>query len=456
MIVQMKTDWQTVLHALDLTKRARMSMTTPSGEPTSPDKPEELLDGSYTGPVKVRGALLRLLLSLAPTYATMYIVWGAVPGILLALQVEHLDPAAKVANLAVVSTIGAIVSMLAQPVAGLLSDRTRSIFGRRAPWMVVGSVIGGVLLILLGFQTSLIGISILWAAVSIAYNFAQAPMTAIMPDRIPHLARGRFSALSGLGTLVGILGGQFFGASMSGAIPVAYAILAVLNVVMFSLFTVFNQDRSSRDLKPEPFLWRRFLLTFWVNPIRHRDFFWGFTGRFLLNLAYYLVTGGYLLYILSDYIGLGTVAATAMVPMVAVASAPGGVLATLLAGPLSDRFARRKIFIVVSGLVFAAAMMILVVIPTSIGVIITFAIGGLAFGVFQSVDSVLMSEVLPDARSFGKDLGVVNMAITLPQSVAPAVAGTIVLAVGYVWLFPTAMLLCVLGSLAVIPIRSVR
>lgn len=423
---------------------------------TSSQEPEEQLDGSYTGPVRLRGRLLRLLVWLAPTYAAMFLVWGAVPGILLALQVEHLNPTEKVAHLAVVTTIGAVVSMLAQPIAGLLSDRTRSPVGRRAPWMIAGSVVGGILLISLGFQTNLVGMTVLWAGVSIAYNFAQAPMTAIMPDRIPHLARGSFSALSGLGTLVGILGGQFFGASMSGIIPVAYTVLALVNIGMFTLFTLMNPDRSSVETEREPFAWRRFLLTFWVNPVRHPDFFWGFTGRFLLNLAYYLVAGGYLLYILSDYIELGTSAATAMVPLIAVASAPGGVLATILAGPLSDRFHRRRIFIVVAGLAFAAAMMIPILSPTATGIIVTYAIGGLAFGTFQSVDAVLMSEVLPSERTFGKDLGIVNMAVTLPQSVAPAVAGGIVLAFGYAWLFPAAVVLCVLGALAVIPIRSVR
>ena len=87
---------------------------------------------------------------------------------------------------------------------------------------------------------------------------------------------------------------------------------------------------------------------------------------------------------------------------------------------------------------------------------VAYGIGALGYGVFQSVDSVLMSEVLPDAQTFGKDLGIVNMAITLPQTFAPAVAGAIVLAVGYSWLFPTAIVLSLLGALAVIPIKSVR
>ncbi|MGV2982116.1 MFS transporter [Microbacterium sp. AGC85] len=427
-----------------------MSTTTPA------ETVPHLLDGTYQGPVKLRGPLLRLLVWLAPTYMAIFAVWGAVPGILLALQVEQLDPANKVANLAVVTTLGAVFSMLAQPVAGLISDRTRSRFGRRAPWMIIGAVLGGILLIVLGFQTTLVGVILAWIAVSIAYNFAQSPLGAIMPDRIPRLARGSFSALSGLGTLIGLLGGQFFGATMSGAIPLAYLILAALGVVMFVLFNAVNRDRSSETLEREPFSLRTFVTTFWVNPRRHPDFFWAFTGRFLLNLAYYIVAGGYLLYVLADYIRLGTAEATATVPLLALASAPGAVIATTLSGPLSDRFRRRKIFIVASGLLFAAAMLTPILLPTATGMIITFAIGGLAYGVFQSVDSVLMSEVLPSASSFGKDLGIVNMAITLPQSLAPAVAGAIVLTVGYVWLFPTAIALCVLGALAVLPIRSVR
>lgn len=427
-----------------------MSTTTP------PESATPALDGSFEGPVAIRGALLRVLLWLAPTYLSLFAIWGAVPGILLALQVEHLDPANKVANLALVTTLGALFSMITQPIAGLISDRTRSRFGRRAPWMVTGSVVGGILLIVLGFQNSLIGIAIGWVGVSIAYNFAQSSLAAIMPDRIPRLARGSFSAISGLGTLAGLLGGQFFGAMMGGAIPSAYVILAALGVGMFSTFVLMNPDRSSVTIVRAPLSLRTFVGTFWVNPRQHPDFFWAFTGRFLLNLSYYLVAGGYLLYVLADYIHLGTVEATATVPLLALASAPGAVLATTLSGPLSDRFRRRKIFIVASGLLFASAMVIPLVMPTTMGMILTFALGGLGYGVFQSVDSVLMSEVLPSARSFGKDLGIVNMAITLPQSIAPAVAGAIVLAVGYVGLFPTAIVLCVLGAIAVLPITSVR
>lgn len=83
-------------------------------------------------------------------------------------------------------------------------------------------------------------------------------------------------------------------------------------------------------------------------------------------------------------------------------------------------------------------------------------IAGFGFGMFQAVDTALMSEVLPSAKSFAKDLGVVNIAATLPQTLAPGVAGAIVLALGYQALFPVAIVLGILGALAVWPIRATR
>src|SRR5690625_4583036 len=203
----------------------------------TPAAEEHLLDGSYDGPVAVRGPLRRLLLWLAPTYLVLFAIWGAVPGILLALQVERLDPAQKVANLALVTTAGALVSMLTQPVAGLISDRTRSPRGRRAPWMVAGTAAGAVLMVVLGMQHTLLGLLLGWVGVSIAYNLAQAPLTAILPDRIPRLARGSFSAVTGLGMLVGMLAGQFLASSLADAVLLAYLLLAGACLGGFTLFT---------------------------------------------------------------------------------------------------------------------------------------------------------------------------------------------------------------------------
>ncbi len=138
-------------------------------------------------------------------------------------------------------------------------------------------------------------------------------------------------------------------------------------------------------------------------------------------------------------------------------SLAGIITSTLVSGPLSDRLGRRKIFVFGSSALVGLAMVVPMVVPTVPGWLIFTALAGLGFGMFSAVDQALMSEVLPSATSFAKDLGVVNIAATLPQTLAPGVAGAIVLAFGgYVALFPVGMVLSLLGAFAVWPIKAVR
>jgi MFS family permease len=152
---------------------------TPTLEPDGTDEPRLL----------VKGSLKRLLGWIIPANLSIFILWGAIPGVLLPLQVAGIDEANKVANLAVITTVGAFAAMIAQPVAGMISDRTRSRFGRRAPWMVAGVLIGGLALVGMALANGLMQIAIAWTIVQIAYNFAQGPLSAILPDRVPHAAR---------------------------------------------------------------------------------------------------------------------------------------------------------------------------------------------------------------------------------------------------------------------------
>lgn len=414
-----------------------------------------VIDGSTEGPVAIKGQLRKLMVWMLPTNISIFLIWGAVPGILLALQVQNIDNEAKAANLAMVAGIGALGAMIAQPVAGMLSDRTRSRFGRRAPWMVLGALVGGLALIGMGLANGLVQITIAWLIVQIAFNFAQGPLSAILPDRVPSSVRGTFAALSGLGLMLGAIGGQILGSQLASNIPAGYVILAGLAVVVVTLFVVFNPDKSNVSQPREPFSLVVFLKTFWVNPIAHPDFFWGFTGRLLLYTGYFAVNG-YQLYILQDYIGLGS-KALEVIPVLGVISLLGIIIATLISGPLSDKIARRKIFVVISSVLVAVSLVVPFFSHTLTGMMIYSALSGLGFGCFQAVDTALISEVLPSKTDFGKDLGVVNIAATLPQTIAPFVAGFIVVNVGgYATLFPVGVVLVIAGALAVLPIKSVR
>ncbi|WP_251058772.1 hypothetical protein [Streptomyces sp. ISL-87] len=66
----------------------------------------------------------------------MYSLYIGVVGILLALQVEHIDPAKKVSNFGLIAGVSAIFATVFNPVAGALSDRSR----RRNPWILGGGL----------------------------------------------------------------------------------------------------------------------------------------------------------------------------------------------------------------------------------------------------------------------------------------------------------------------------
>ncbi|GAA1645322.1 MFS family permease [Actinoplanes couchii] len=131
-------------------------------------------------------------------------------------------------------------------------------------------------------------------------------------------------------------------------------------------------------------------------------------------------------------------------------------LTTAIGGPLSDRAGRRKPFVYAASVICAAGLVGPWLLPTTTGMLIFAVVTGLGFGLFGSVDQALVTQVLPAQEDFAKDLGVVNIAATLPQMLAPAIAGAVVGLAGYAALFPVAIVLMLLGGLAVVPIKSVR
>lgn len=425
-----------------------MTMTSrPSGQDAE-------VSASPVAKEKIRGPLRRLLIFFIPTNLALFMVYGAVPGVLLPLQVQALDPAHKVANLAIVTTIGALAAMIAQPAAGAISDRTRSRFGRRAQWIVLGSLVGGLGLIGLALGNSLVQIAIAWTIAQIAYNFAQGPLSAIVPDRVPGWALGTFAAIGGMASMLGAVGGQVAGTAFAKSLGTGYVFLAGLAFVLLTLFVVFNRDSSSKDADRIPFRLGDFLRTYWVNPIKNPDFFWAFAGRLLLYTGFFSVFG-YNLYLLQSYIHLGSKAVN-YVPVLGLLSIAGMVPAILVGGLLSDKLGRRKIFVFISSVLVGVGLVVPIIDPTLGGMMIETVICGVGFGAFQSVDQAVMNQVLPSASSFAKDLGVVNIAATLPQVLAPAVGGAIVVLFGYVGIFPVAIVLSVLGAFAVFFIKAVK
>jgi MFS family permease len=203
---------------------------------------------------------------------------------------------------------------------------------------------------------------------------------------------------------------------------------------------------------------RTVLSTFWVNPRKYPDFAWAFASRFMIILAMFMFTTFRLLF-LQDQLGLPdhravAVMATGVLVYTLVLMAAGQ-----LAGWLSDRLRRRKAFVSLAALVFGIGTALLITTHSVAAFYAAEGVLGLGYGVYAGVDLALVLDVLPDPEDSAKDLGVFNIANAAPQSVAPALGALLVNIRGgheYHLLLGAAAVVCVLGALAVIPIKKVH
>ncbi|HSR85403.1 MAG TPA: MFS transporter [Streptosporangiaceae bacterium] len=409
--------------------------------------------------VRGRAGFRRLLVSVGIAGGGLSAMYTGVGTILLPLQIEHIGRAHKIAALGVVAGVSAVFALIFNPIGGALSDRTRSRFGRRAPWLVFASAGVLVLLGLLGQAATVLLVLVAWCLAQAVANTYQAPLTAVIPDRVAPARRGAASSVAGVASVLGGVAGVGLASQFSGHLSLGYLILGAVLVLSAWYFVLSTADPPTDGLARPPRdtrAWGARLGTF-VSALRHRDFACVFASRAAAILGYFLVIS-YELYILTDYIRLPHGMKPAQgVTVLAAISAVGAILAAAVAGPISDRLDRRKPFVILSSAIAGAGCILPVVSPTFGTIEIFAALAGLAFGCYLSVDAALVTLVLPRSEDAARDLGVLNIANAGPQVIAPLFAALIISHLGgYRTLFIVGGCCGIVGALAVTGVRSVR
>ncbi|HET6627909.1 MAG TPA: MFS transporter [Nocardioidaceae bacterium] len=372
--------------------------------------------------------------------------------VLLAQQAAAISPDHKELVFGLVTGIGAAVSVVCNPLFGAFSDRTVSKVGRRFPWVLGGAAVGAFALVLLAYADTVLVMALAWSLAQAGLNAMLAAITATVPDQVPVLQRGAVGGWLAVAQTLGIVGGVGI-AAVTGSIAAGYLVTAAALVVLALPYLFDHRDIALDRADREPWVTRQFLASFWIDPRRFPDFGWAWLTRFLVNLGNALGTL-YLFFYLQDAVGYGNPEDGVFILTVIYAVLL--VVTTVLGGIWSDRLARRKVFVVVSGVVTALAALTLALVQTWPGAIAGAVILGAGYGIYTAVDFALITEVLPEASARAKDLGVINVANALPQVIAPLVATVLVqTAGGYVTLYLFATLVCLLGSWLVRYIRSV-
>ena len=378
--------------------------------------------------------------------------------VLLGQQAIHFDEGQKEAILALVTACGAGVSMVANPLFGAFSDRTTSRLGRRVPWVLFGAILGAVALVALAGAPNVAVMTILWCLVQAGCNGAYAAITAAIPDRVPVPQRGAVGGLAAMGQTMGILAGAVIASAVSGNFALGYVVCAAALLAGVVLYLFKNDDVPLvREARPPFKLWT-FVKGFWISPVKYPDFAWAWLTRFLVNVGNHMVTL-YLLFFLKDAVHLeetqgikpefGVLILTGLYAVMVI-------ITSVVGGAISDRMGKRKPLVIVSSVVISIAALILAFEPTWTGAIAGAAVLGIGFGAYLAVDFALITQVLPAALDRGRDLGVINVANSLPQVIAPAIASFfVVFWGGYVSLYVAAAAIGLLGAVFVVKIKGV-
>lgn len=377
----------------------------------------------------------------------------------LAIKVQDIVPREdQVSALGAVSSLGALAAIVANPVFGRISDRTTGRFGRRRPWLVTGALGLTAGLAVIATTHSLVVVAIAWFLSQMLANAALAAFTASVADQVPVFQRGKVAGLIGVMQNVAILGAAYAARTLGTDGLLLFLLPAAVGLVLVVLYVIALPDKPLPRRPPSEGGPRTVLKTFWVSPRQYPDFAWAFTSRFMIILATFMFTTFRLLY-LEDQLDLPDDKAVSVMATGVLIYTMVLMTAAQLAGWLSDRFGRRKVFVGCAALVFGAGMALLVTTRSVSGFYAAEVVLGLGYGIYVGVDLALVLDVLPDPEDSAKDLGVFNIANAAPQSLAPALGALLVNAAGghhYQLLLGTAAAISVLGALAIVPVRTVR
>lgn len=399
-----------------------------------------------------------LLGSLFTNFFVLLALYCGVISVILPNHVAALDPANKANNLAIVMTSALLFTIFAQPIAGALSDRSRSGWGRRSPWIVGGALVGGLAIYGISLMTTLAGIAVFWLMAAVSLNCMNGPLATVVADRFLPENRGIASGFVGAGSTAGGTVGIIVAGYLAYNLQLGYLVFALAIAACCIAFVLINREPSARNVAIEPFAWGAFFKSFWVSPKKYPDFAWAFLGRFAMFLGYQGVVT-YQLYILQDYIGLSVDDSNHAIGTISVITLVTLLFSGLVSGVLSDKFQRRKIFVFLSSIIMAVGLLIPLLMPTLTGMYWYAAVLGLGYGAYTSIDMALMTQVLPGGgKQAGKDMGILTIATVLPQTFSPILSALLLTQFhnNYSALFVAAIIFVFASSFFILPIKSVR
>jgi MFS family permease len=382
--------------------------------------------------------------------------------------------------------IGTIMAVVWQPLVGSISDRTRTPWGRRRPFVFAGTVGDVLFLTGIALSGSYWVLVLFYFLLQTASNTAQGPYQGWMPDVVPENQRGTASGYYGVANIVGILAGTLGAGIMLSHYgrPAAIASIAALLAITMVITIVLVPDRVQPHQERFDSPWHAIRVTF-ARPLAYPQFLWLMASRLLILMGIIGIQS-FVFFYFSDTFFRGNTRETTMATTALVGLVVGvALLVTWPAAWLSDRIGRRPL-ILVAGLLSSVGTLDLVfshyqwaptelldalgtlfkVPPLVAQATLAGIVVGIGFGAFESVDWAFIQDVIPRGES-GLFMGFSNIATAGSGVIARFIAGGLLdffnagppilgLKGGYPVIFTVFFVFLLSGSLAILKVKEPR
>ncbi|MEV0585691.1 MFS transporter [Nonomuraea sp. NPDC050310] len=393
-----------------------------------------------------------------------YAAAGALPLILgLGLKIQELAPGGKETVLGLVTALGGLATVLANPISGHLSDRTTSRYGMRRPWILGGSLVGLAGLAVLALAGTVALVALGWVVAVCGYQAMVAGLTATVVDQFPPERRQRVAGVFSMCNVVGVVPAILISQVLKSSLLAQVVLCGLLAVGAAAVLCAVLPDRRLDPAERRPVSLHSLAASLLILPRQARDFRLLWVQRLLVSVGFALISS-YSLYYLQSRLAMPTAEAVSLVGVTTLLGTGLSGLFAYLGGRWAGRTGRGKPFVLWATLILAAMLVLKAATASVLVVLVVTVVSGAATGVYYAVDLGLVTRVLPDERDAGRFLGAFSMAKHLPSAVAPALA-PVVLAIGsdpfaagpnYFLLFLTCGLVTLAAAPLVNLVRGVR
>lgn len=438
-----------------------LNTALPATVPPAPVNATAIAEAGVPAPPELPKVSSRYIWLMVLAQFGVFIAFITPLAISLAIRVNTLAPGHP-EYLGFIVGAGALFVMLTSPFMGIWSDRTRTRFGRRRPFMIGGMLIGVVALVVMGSAPNPIILGFGWVLAQWGWGTTLSNLQISTADRLPESQRGKVAGLTSFATQIAPVFGVVIAQFLTADALLLFLIPGAVGVVFVLLFVLLVHEDDSRALPKDPITVGQLLAKYLYNPRTYPDFSWNWLARFFFYSGISLNTT-YTAYFFANRLGISVEEVTGIIASLSLAGILAITLGALGGGFMSDRLKRRRVFVLLGGVLMGVGMVVQAIAPDLPLLIVGSLVTSVGLGLFAAVDQALLLDVLPERETdAGRFMGITGFATSIPQSVAPlAASGILLIGVtgderNYSLVYVVGAVLVVLAGAVTLRIRSVR